>query len=303
MKSTWIRFAARWSTLTPLRERLPSRVEERLADRARAWSVSVERRLETESSLIAIGHQEGRAVVLKVLKTPGDEWHAGEIIRAFDTHGVVDVYAHVPGAMLLERLTPGTPLVRVALDRSDDEASETLADVIQRMSPSQIPPNCATVADWAKGFARYTASGDVQIPAVLVERAGALYAELCATQQTTRLLHGDLQHYNVLWDERRGWIAIDPKGVVGELEYEIGAMMRNPTERPGLFASREIVERRLERFARSLKIDHSRALSWTFAQAVLSAIWCVEDGFAVDATNSAIQVANVVAPMLSPGAC
>jgi streptomycin 6-kinase len=278
---------------------LSSRVEERFADRVHAWSVSVERRLETESSLIALGHQGGRGVVLKVLKEPGDEWHAGEIIRAFDKKGLVEVYEHVPGAMLLERLTPGTPLVRVALDRSDDEASEILADVIQRMSPSQIPPNCATVADWAKGFARYAASGDLQIPAALVERAGALYAELQATQQTTRLLHGDLQHYNVLWGEQRGWTAIDPKGVVGELEYEIGAITRNPVERPDMFASRAIVERRLEHFARELKLNYARTLSWTFAQAVLSAIWSVEDGFAVNATNPAIQLAAVVAPMLS----
>lgn len=278
---------------------MPSRVEERLADRVRAWSVSVERSLETESSLIAIGHQAGRRVVLKVLKEAGDEWHAGEIVRSFDRNGVVDVYEHVPGAMLLEQLMPGTPLVRVALDRSDDEASEILAEVIQRMSPSRIPPNCATVADWATGFARYAASGDRQIPAALVERAGELYEELCATQQTTRLLHGDLQHYNVLLDQRRGWIAIDPKGVVGELEYEIGAIMRNPMERPDLLASRPIVERRLEHFARALNLNSARALSWTFAQAVLSAIWSVEDGFAVSATNPAIQVANVVAPMLA----
>ena len=42
------------------------------------------------------------------------------------------------------------------------------------------------------------------------------------------LLHGDLQHYNVLLDKDRGWVAIDPKGVVGELEYEVGALLRNP---------------------------------------------------------------------------
>ena len=253
---------------------MPSRVEERLADRVRAWSVSVERSLETESSLIAIGHQAGRSVVLKVLKEAADEWHAGEIVRAFDRNGVVEVYEHVPGAMLLEQLMPGTPLVRVALERSDDEATEILADVIQRMSPSQIP-------------------------AELVERASALYEELCVTQKTTRLLHGDLQHYNVLRDERRGWLAIDPKGVVGELEYEIGAILRNPIERPDLFASRPIVERRLEHLARALNLNYARTLSWTFAQAVLSAIWSVEDGFSVNATTPAIEVANVVAPMLA----
>jgi streptomycin 6-kinase len=43
-----------------------------------------------------------------------------------------------------------------------------------------------------------------------------------------RLLHGDLQHYNVLLDRKRGWLAIDPKGVVAEGEFELGAALRNP---------------------------------------------------------------------------
>ena len=61
-----------------------------------------------------------------------------------------------------------------------------------------------------------------------VERAQRLYVGLCASQTSTRLLHGDLHHYNILRDGDRGWVAIDPKGVVGEVEYEIGAALRNP---------------------------------------------------------------------------
>jgi hypothetical protein len=33
------------------------------------------------------------------------------------------------------------------------------------------------------------------------------------------------------------WIAVDPKGVIGEIEYEIGASLRNPYENPEIFAS------------------------------------------------------------------
>jgi streptomycin 6-kinase len=47
-----------------------------------------------------------------------------------------------------------------------------------------------------------------------------------------------LHHYNVLFDiESAVWVAIDPKGVVGELEYEVGAIIRNPVENPGLYVS------------------------------------------------------------------
>ena len=99
-----------------------------------------------------------------------------------------------------------------------------------------------------------------------------------ATQREPALLHGDLHHYNVLSDRARGWCAIDPKGVVGELEYELGAALRNPIDRPICSRQLDVVERRLDQFGLVLGIDVSRARGWCFAQAVLSAIWSIEDG-------------------------
>jgi streptomycin 6-kinase len=187
----------------------------------------------------------------------------------------------------------------VALGGGDDLATEILAEVIQQMShPRQAVAAFATVQDWAKGFQRYLASGNNQIPRSLVERGQHLYLELCASQQRPRLLHGDLQHYNVLFDSHRGWLAIDPKGVVGEIEYEVGASLRNPCEKPELFASLKTVESRLELYETRLKLDPARALRWCFAQAVLSAIWSVEDGAVVDATNPSIILANALQPLL-----
>jgi streptomycin 6-kinase len=107
------------------------------------------------------------------------------------------------------------------------------------------------------------------------------------------LLHGDLHHYNVLSDRARGWCAIDPKGVVGELEYELGAALRNPIDRPDLFASVDIVERRLEHFGLALGIDTSRARGWCFAQAVLAAIWSLEDDKSAE-IEAALQLARAL---------
>jgi len=111
-------------------------------------------------------------------------------------------------------------------------------------------------------------------------------------------LHGDLQHYNILFDIEQGWTAIDPKGVVGEVEYEIGASLRNPYEKPELFASGEAVRRRLNSYARLLKLDSKRVLEWALTQAVLSAIWTVEDGFALDGSYPTIRLADTIRTML-----
>ena len=277
----------------------------RIQNYARDWSVVVGQTFATESSVIAFGTHEHQPVVLKVVRRPGDEWRSGEILEAFDGHGVVRVYEQAPGAVLLERLRPGNSLVDLSLNGRDEEATDILADVIQQMSARassmsslELPPACATVEDWARGFERYIATGDDQIPIDLVAAGQRVYSSLCGSQRQPRLLHGDLQHYNVLFDSDRGWLAIDPKGVVGEIEYEVGAFLRNPYERPELFLSRTTIERRLRQLSKKLNLDFERALAWAFAQAVLSAIWGVEDGFAVDPTNPALRLANAIRPML-----
>lgn len=270
----------------------------RVEDRIRDWGVVVERSLETQSSFVAFGRRGAQPVVLKVLKNRGDEWHSGEILDTFEGRGVVKVYEHIEGALLLERLNPGNSLAEMVMDGRDDEATEIVAEVIEKMSPRRPVNACVSVQDWARGFQLYSASGDDQIPKDLVEEGHRVYSELCDSQSPPRLLHGDLHHYNVVFDSDRGWLAIDPKGVVGEIEYEIGAALRNPYEKPELYAQASTVERRLEHFAARLNLDFKRALGWAFAQAVLSVIWGVEDGFAVGRRNPCLALAEAIRPML-----
>jgi streptomycin 6-kinase len=244
----------------------------------RAWGVAIERTVATETSLIVHGKRAATPVVLKVVKEPGDEWRCGEIAAKFGGRGVVEVYEHMAGAALFEKLDPGEPLAGLTIAGRDDEATDILAMLLGRMAPGDPPAGCPTVEQWGEGFMRYLGSGDESIPHALLEPAHRIFRDLSLTQRNPALLHGDLHHYNVLSDRSRGWCAIDPKGVVGELEYELVAALRNPIDRPDLFARLDVVERRLEHFGLVLGVDTSRARGWCFAQAVLAAIWSLEDG-------------------------
>jgi streptomycin 6-kinase len=259
----------------------------------RAWNVAIERTVATPSALIVHGKRAGKAVVLKVVKEPGDEWRCGEMAARFGGRGVVQVYEHMAGAALYEKLDPGEPLAKLTLGGRDDEATDVLAMMLGRMAPGDPPEGCATVEQWGGAFVRQIGSGDERVPRALVEPAQRIYSDLCETQRNPALLHGDLHHYNVLSDRARGWCAVDVKGVVGELEYELGAALRNPLDRPDLFASLDIVERRLDHFGLVLGIDTSRARGWCFAQAVLSAIWSYEDGQAAEA-EAALTLARAL---------
>jgi streptomycin 6-kinase len=271
---------------------------DQLKRRAQQWDVAIDSTRETNGSVLAFGLRRQIRVVLKISKQSGDEWHAGETLRAFDGDGMVRVYESDAGAVLLERLDPGTELVELVRQGKDETATEILARVILKMAHHAPPSHCPTVLDWAHGFDRYLKTGDRQLPSTLVSQAGELYRSLATSAGSTMLLHGDLHHYNVLFDSSRGWVGIDPKGVVGELEYEVGAILRNPVEQPDFLASTATIERRLRLLTDVLHLDYRRALEWSFAQAVLSAIWDVEDGYAVTANNPALRLAHAIKPLL-----
>ncbi|MFL5617982.1 MAG: aminoglycoside phosphotransferase family protein [Gemmatimonadaceae bacterium] len=260
----------------------------------------VDRLLETRGSLVALGRRAADDVALKLLKHEGDEWWSGEIVRAFAGRGVVLVLEHTDGALLLERLMPGHPLVDLTLRGADEEATAILARVVSAMRPDVAPRACATVEEWGRGFDRYLASHARHVSRALVERARLTYAALAGSQRDVRLLHGDLQQSNVLFDHARGWIAIDPKGVVGELAYELGAFLRNPVERPGTFLDPDVIERRVAQLASTLNVDRDRVIGWAFAQAVLSSIWSWEDGERVAAGDPVLVLAERLEAMLPP---
>lgn len=183
--------------------------------------------------------------------------------------------------MLIERARPGEDLSGLVQAGRDDEATEILCKVMATLDrPAPAGATFRTVADWGKGFARDREIAVMAgLDAALIDRAEALFFELCASQAAPILLHGDLQHYNVVRDAARGWLAIDPKGILGEPAYETGALLRNPTANPELYADRRIIYRRAKSICERLGYDERRVLGWCFSQWILSILWAIEDGF------------------------
>ncbi len=78
--------------------------------------------------------------------------------------------------------------------------------------------------------------------------------------------------------EREPWLAVDPKGVIGEPVFETGALLRNFW--PDILAMpdpKALMARRIDQLATALGFDRERIYNWGFAQAVLSVVWSVED--------------------------
>lgn len=224
---------------------------------------------------------DGSPVVVKANAPTGEFTQESAALRLFDGRGMAALLAcdDENEVMLLEALQPGTLLRSL----EDDEAATSIAAAVMRQFWRPVPANhpFPTVADWGRGFSRlrkHYDGGSGPFPPRLLEEAETLYADLSASMAEPVLLHGDLHHDNILAAQRHPWLAIDPKGLVGEPAYETGALLRNPlpqllqTLQPG-----RILARRIDQLAEELALDRARIRGWGLAQAVLSAWWNVED--------------------------
>lgn len=234
--------------------------------------------LSTHSGWVGFYRLDDRPVVLKVPSPESDEGGSHRILRHYGGQGAVGLLDVAEDALLLERACPGDALSGLVAAGRDDEATQIVCETMKALARPPVLTDLPTVEDWGKGFGRYRRSGDTTLPAGLVDSAEALFADLAASQGERFVLHGDLHHYNIVFDQNRGWLAIDPKGVIGELAYETGAMLRNPIEDESLFARRHIVERRIEIICNQMGFSPDRILGWAFAQLVLAVIWAIEDG-------------------------
>ncbi len=196
------------------------------------------------------------------------------------------------GLLLLERLKPGQMLAEL---EDDDERTQIAADVMTYMDSNSLLFNVQEhpqgtrapalqnkfikLSDWFNGLKRirpHFNGGTGPFPEKLLQQVESLLPELFADKDI-KLMHGDFHHFNILRSER-GWLVIDPKGVIGPAGYEIGPLMLNPWDSISDRVSFQIkAKRRVSILAERLSWEREKILNWATAHAVLSAWWSIED--------------------------
>ena len=219
---------------------------------------------------------DGTSVILKTCSLTDEFVHGLAALRLFDGRGIARLleYDEEREVMLLERLQPGTMLESLVPEQ-DEQATSILAGVMRQLwRPTPAEHTFPTVEQLGQGLtqlrARY-AGGSGPFPAHLVDEAMDLFATLSASAPQTMLLHGDLQHHNIL-RSGDGWLAIDPKGVVGDPGYEVGASFYNPMPRIlEVHDLEQMLARRVAQLSEELGMERARIRGWGLAQCVLNA--------------------------------
>ncbi len=219
------------------------------------------------NAVLKIGYNEKNSVIFGEAK----------FLTVLDGNGAVKLLRFDENycALLLERLQPGENLIELA--ETDDE--QATAHAIRVMKKIRRPPpknvEFPALENWVGSVLR---AKETSFDFGSVKKARKIFDRLIGSSKPS-LLHGDLHHQNILSARRDSFLAIDPKGITGDIGFEISVFLNNP--RGWLLTNpdcRKIAQRRVEKFAEAFAVEPSDLRDWAYAEAVLSAWWTIEDG-------------------------
>ncbi|CAN5404131.1 N/A [soil metagenome] len=222
----------------------------------------------------------GKAAVLKIGLPLTDVEIYGEAayLRTVDGNGAAKLieFDRERQAILLERVAPGSNL-RSVFKKDPSKAVTTAIRVLKKI----LRPVAGNTSDfvqldaWFDGLKR---AAGTNFPQDYAERALKFYAELSADIKNIFLLHGDLHHDNILTATREPFLAIDPKGMVGHVGYDIGVFLNNHhdwLEWDTRLAGK--LDKAVAEFASAFELEEIVVRKWAFCQMVLCWWWMFDE--------------------------
>ncbi|MER7579593.1 aminoglycoside phosphotransferase family protein [Kitasatospora sp. NPDC097691] len=232
--------------------------------------------------IVPVRGRAGEPAVLKVSFPHPGNVHEPDAFVAWAGRGAVLLHERDDAryAMLLERVRPAT-LAEV----EDGDEVVTVAGRLNRRLAVPAPPGLPRLRGQAEAWEEQLRRDDEELahplPRPVLDAAVATVRELGPVQPDT-LVHGDLHAGNILRAGREPWLAVDPKGYVGDPAYDGGTLLKSraltllEADDP-----RRAVHRILDVFAEAAELDRERVRRWAQFHAVQAAFWGRRHGFRI----------------------
>jgi streptomycin 6-kinase len=230
-----------------------------------------------------------------IVKSPSDAARpdarrAADYLRWRDGQGAIRLFADHGDIHLLEYA--GDRRLHDHRSKHDEAAAtEITASVVRQLhAPSPAAPP-SSLTPLRQHFASLFARAN---EAAFGEHA-ALADRLLDAQRGIRPLHGDIHHENILLSPR-GWLAIDPKGLIGDPAYDVANMFCNPPHAPERTDPARILGL-AETLSDAVGRDVEVVLSYAWAYCGLSSAWWLEDANE-EAARSGLEIGRAVKAVL-----
>jgi streptomycin 6-kinase len=220
---------------------------------------------------------DGSPAVLKINFPEPESKHEADALARWNGAGAVHLLARDDErrALLAERCVPGRQLWEV----DELQANEIAAGVLSQLwlAPPDGPfrPLADEAARWAAQLPRIWDAAGRPFEQALLDEAVEFLRNAPPMPEGAVVLHQDLHGGNILSSER-GWLAIDPKPLVGERAFDIASLLRD--RRDELTGGPDAAARirgRLDLFSDRLDLDRDRVRGWGIAHALA---WGFEGG-------------------------
>ncbi len=213
------------------------------------------------------------SVVLKIGCDKKHMQYEDALLKHFQGEGAVRVldFQKDLNALLLEQANPGHTLKSFYPSKLD-MVMNVYGNVVHKIHSHTLgnTNRFPSISQWLEALDK--ADFDTQ----LLHSAKNKRDALLSTMNSLKLLHGDLHLDNILENDGE-WICIDPKGVLGEPEFEAAAFdIFAPSEIAT--ASTPLFLERIDKLAKVMHLAPDRLRDWFFVRLVLSAAWSLEDG-------------------------
>jgi streptomycin 6-kinase len=248
---------------------------------------------------LAVTQQDDSPAVLKIgFPHPEGKWEAVGLQSFAGSAPAVLRQDAWTWSLLLERVTPGTPLTTRGLPARD--ALEIGGRLHLEMAAAS-PPDCIPrLGDEMTVYAgRAAARLDAQQTwfeqhgvADLVRLGVQEMVNLAGSTSGTSLLHGDFNPGNILESEDGRWMTVDPKPLVGDRAYDLWPLISqvgvhhvgdHQIDAPYMTVDGAPAPGRLEDHlliaASAAEVDPEQTARWAFARTALSVTWLLEAGF------------------------